>query len=183
MPKQSLHKNTDTLRWMNKWVTQQSGMNRQKNNWGNTLLRLTCCSAGTHFTTLHQSEQKHTYTLELNTLELEQSPYPNKQTETHTHRNTHTNIHKWRIHTVYMHVKCAHQHAHIGTHTHAQQLNAFGLSAHAGVVRFWLEPLRGRTHRCLRAFLPELLTNFSDAWNIIQPCPNAVSPTNEVLIS
>lgn len=182
MPKQSLHKNTDTLRWMNKWVTQQSGMNRQKNNWGNTLLRLTCCSAGTHFTTLHQSEQKHTHTLELNTLSLNKAHIQtNKQK--HTHRNTHTNIHKWRIHTVYMHVKCAHQHAHIGTHTHAQQLNAFGLSAHAGVVRFWLEPLRGRTHRCLRAFLPELLTNFSDAWNIIQPCPNVVSPTNEVLIS
>lgn len=182
MPKQSLHKNTDTLRWMNKWVTQQSGMNRQKNNWGNTLLRLTCCSAGTHFTTLHQSEQKHTHTLELNTLSLNKAHIQtNKQK--HTHRNTHTNIHKWRIHTVYTHVKCAHQHAHIGTHTHAQQLNAFGLSAHAGVVRFWLEPLRGRTHRCLRAFLPELLTNFSDAWNIIQPCPNAVSPTNEVLIS
>lgn len=169
---------------MNKWVTQQSGMNRQKNNWGNTLLRLTCCSAGTHFTTLHQSEQKHTHTLELNTVSLNKAHIQtNKQK--HTHMNTHTNIHKWRIHTVYMHVKCAHQHAHIGTHTHAhaQQLNAFGLSAHAGVVRFWLEPLRGRTHRCLRAFLPELLANFSDAWNIIQPCPNAVSPTNEVLIS
>lgn len=58
--------NTDTLKVVEQ-ISNLAVRNKQKKQ---QLLCVTCCSAGTHYTSLHQSEQKHTHTLELNAARL-----------------------------------------------------------------------------------------------------------------